>query len=263
MAENPYAAPKSRVEDARTSLPDGEFISEGRGVAAGNGWRWLSDAWAFTGDQRWTFIGVFLLFALLSVVLSLIPGAGTFLNTLLMPLFSGGFILGCEAVRRGEPLEVGHLFAGFQKEHAGKLIVTGAISLVCLLLMVLLIMGLFGSTVGMIFLGTEPPAGEDLVSIMPNILLATLILLALSLPLYMALWFAGPLIVLGKLEVFAALKTSFHACLKNVLPYLVWSIAVLVLAIPATLPLGLGWLLLGPILMASIYLSYRDIFHDI
>ena len=262
MAENPYAAPRTRVEDARTEMPDGEFIPEGRGVAAGNGWRWISDAWAFTGDQRWTFVGVFLLFALLAIVMSVIPRVGTLLNTLLMPVFSAGFTLGCDAARRGQPLEVGHLFAGFQKQHLGKLIMTGAISLVCLLLMVLLIIGLFGSTVGMIFLGAEPVA-EEMPRLLLTLLLATLILIALSLPLYMALWFAGPLIVLGQSDVFPALKTSFGACLKNVLPYLVWSIAVLVLAIPATIPLGLGWLLLGPILMASIYLSYRDIFHDI
>jgi hypothetical protein len=37
----------------------------------------------------------------------------------------------------------------------------------------------------------------------------------------------------------------------------------MILAIIATIPLALGWLLLGPVLMASIYVSYRDIFHEI
>jgi hypothetical protein len=35
------------------------------------------------------------------------------------------------------------------------------------------------------------------------------------------------------------------------------------LSILASIPLLLGWLLLGPVLMASVYLSYRDIFHEI
>jgi hypothetical protein len=260
MAENPYAAPRTHVEDAPTSLPDGEFIPEGRGVPSGNGWRWIADAWAFTSDQRGTFVGVFILFVLIAIVMGLIPWAGTVVSTLLFPVFSAGFILGCDAVRRGQPLEVGHLFAGFQK-HAGKLIATGAVSLACLLLMVLLISALFGSEVGMLFLGAElaPEQMEQLLVIM----LAALVMLALSLPLYMALWFAGPLIVLGGSDVVGALKTSFGACLKNILPFLIWSIAVLALAIPATIPLGLGWLLLGPVLMASVYLGYRDIFHDI
>jgi len=262
MAENPYAAPRTHVEDVRTSLPDGEFIPEGRGVPAGNGWQWIADAWSFTGDQRWTFIGVFVLFVLVAIGMSLIPLVGTFVSTLLMPVFSAGFIVGCDAVRRGEPLEVGHLFAGFQKKHAGKLIATGAISLACLVIMVLVVMALFGSAVALIFLGVEPSA-EQVSQQLLLVLLAALIMLALSLPLYMALWFAGPLIVLGGSDVVGALKTSFGACLKNIVPFLVWSIAVLVLAIPATIPILLGWLWLGPVLMASIYLSYRDIFHDI
>ena len=64
MAENPYAAPKAHVEDVADALPDGDFLPEGRGVPAGNGWRWIADAWAFTGEQRWTFVGVFLLLVL-------------------------------------------------------------------------------------------------------------------------------------------------------------------------------------------------------
>ena len=63
MAENPYAAPRSPVQDAPVSLPDGDFIPDGRSVPAGNGWRWIADAWAFTGQQRGTFIGVFLLWS--------------------------------------------------------------------------------------------------------------------------------------------------------------------------------------------------------
>jgi uncharacterized membrane protein len=261
MAQNPYAPPRSHVEDARTPLPDGEFIPGGRGVSAGNGWRWIADAWAFTGEQRWTFVGVFVLFALLAILMNIIPLLGTFVSTLLMPVFSGGFVLGCDAVRRGEPLEVGHLFAGFRK-HAGKLIATGAISLAFLIIMVLVITAIFGSSIGMIFLGAAPTPETASQSLL-LILLAALIMIALSLPLYMALWFACPLIVLADSEVGAALKTSFGACLKNVVPYLVWSVAVLVLAIPATIPIFLGWLVLGPVLMASIYLSYRDIFHEI
>jgi hypothetical protein len=262
MAQNPYAPPRSYVEDARTQLPDGEFIPGGRGVPAGNGWRWIADAWTFTGEQRWTFVGVFVLFALLAILMSVIPRVGTLLSTLLMPIFSGGFILGCDAVRRGEPLEVGHLFAGF-RQHAGKLLATGAISLAFLLLTVLLIIAIFGSSIGMIFLGADPAAADVTAEGLLMILLATLIMIALSLPLYMALWFACPLIVLRDSEVGAALKTSFGACLRNVLPYLIWSLAVIILGILATIPLALGWFLLGPVLMASIYLSYRDIFHEI
>jgi uncharacterized membrane protein len=261
MADNPYAPPKSHVEDAPTSFPDGDFIAEGRGVAAGNGWRWIADAWAFTGQQRGTFIGVFLLFALLAIVLGIIPVLGTFASALIMPVIGGGFVLGCDAVRRGEPLEVGHLFAGFQR-HAAKLVTLGALYLGAALVMLLIVGLIFGAGVGMTLLGVSEPSPEEMGSIVMTMLLAALVIMALSIPLYMAMWFAGPLIVLADSDVLPALRTSFYACLKNILPFLVWSIAVMVLAVLASIPLLLGWLLFGPVMMASIYISYRDIFYE-
>ena len=97
-------------------------------MPAGNGWRWIADAWAFTGEQRWTFIGVFLLLVLIQIVANFVPIIGPIAVSVVFPVLVGGFLLGCDAVRRGERLEVGHLFAGFQR-HAGKLMTLGAISL--------------------------------------------------------------------------------------------------------------------------------------
>ena len=57
-------------------------------------------------------------------------------------------------------------------------------------------------------------------------LLAVLVIMALSIPLTMAMLFATPLIVLADSDVVPALKTSFFACLKNILPFLIWSVAI-------------------------------------
>ena len=98
MAENPYAAPRSRVEDAPTSLPDGDFIPEGRGVPAGNGWRWIADAWAFMGEQRWTFIGVFLLLIVIADrCATSCRSSARSRSALFLPVILGGFVLGCDA----------------------------------------------------------------------------------------------------------------------------------------------------------------------
>src|SRR5215203_784197 len=99
MAENPYAAPRTHVEDVPAQLPEGDFLPEGRGVPAGNGWRWIADAWTFMGPQRWTFVGVILLFWVLVIVASLVPILGSIAVTLLSPVISGGIMLGCDAVR--------------------------------------------------------------------------------------------------------------------------------------------------------------------
>ena len=41
----------------------------------------------------------------------------------------------------------------------------------------------------------------------------------------------------------------------------VFALVLVVLMIVASIPLGLGWLLLGPVLLASFYTGYRDVFH--
>jgi len=93
-------------------------------------------------------------------------------------------------------------------------------------------------------------------------MLAWLVALALSIPIYMALWFAPALVVLRRMAPVAAIRESFLGCLKNIVPFLVYSIVFLVLGIVASIPLGLGWLVLGPVTVASVYTAYRDIFGD-
>jgi len=60
----------------------------------------------------------------------------------------------------------------------------------------------------------------------------------------------------------AAIKQSFGACLKNIVPFLIYGVVAFVLSIVATIPFGLGWLVLGPVLAASVYTAYQDIFGD-
>ena len=281
MPENPYAAPKSHVEDARETFDDSGFIPDGRHLAAGNGWRWIADAWAFTSEQRGTFIGVFLLYLLVLMALGIVPFIGALVSALLTPVITGGLQLGFDTVRRGGQLEVGCLFSAFQN-HAGKLIAVGAISLGIGILIGIVVVAILGVSFAGILAGGGEPTPEDFQAMLLPGALAVLVAIALALPLYMFLWFAAPLIVLGGLDVGAALKTSFFACLKNIVPYLVWSAVVLGLWLVALIPCVLVWqtlgvgaaiatyflimiawvVVLGPVLMASVYVSYRDIFYE-
>jgi hypothetical protein len=262
MTDNPYAPPKTHVEDVLDALPEGDFLPDGRSVEAGRGWSWIADVWAFTAGQRLVFIGVILLFCIVQFGLNFIPLLGPIASTFLFPFLVAGLAIGCDAVRRGEPLEVGHLFAGFQR-HTNKLLLVGAVSFAMYILMAIVMIAMLGVTVGMAFLGGAPPTGEQLDQIIVPVLLAVLVALALSVPVTMALLFVPPLVVLNDYEVFPAVRASFVACLKNVLPFLIWGIAGAVLWFFSTLLLIIvGWFLVGSLLMVSLYLSYRDIFYE-
>ena len=87
-----------------------------------------------------------------------------------------------------------------------------------------------------------------------------LFLLVLSVPLLMALWFAPALVVFNKMPALEALKASFEACLKNAFPLGAFGLMLMLLAVFAALPAGLGVLVLFPVLIGANYASYRDVF---
>jgi uncharacterized membrane protein len=109
---------------------------------------------------------------------------------------------------------------------------------------------------------TASPTGVAFTSAVIAVLLGCLFFLLLLLPLVMAIWFAPALIMLAGLSPVEAMKASFAGCLRNVVPFLVYGLIGVLLAIVASIPLGLGWFVLVPVAIASIYASYCDIFED-
>jgi hypothetical protein len=256
MAEpkNPYAAPAAHVADVSGSTDDGQLIDGGQTVPAGNGWQWIADGFDLFKMNPGIWIVNLIILVVIMFVLAFIPVIGALGTYILLPILSGGLMLGCQALMHNEPLEVGHLFAGF-REKAGPLAMLGLLYLVGLILIMLIAslfvgFGLFGA----LFSGGRPAMSVTM------ILLAALIVLGLSIPLAMAIWFAPALVVFHDLPPMDALKQSFTGCLKNIVPFLVYGILGLVIGIIATIPFGLGWLAWGPTLIASVYTGYRDIF---
>jgi hypothetical protein len=235
-----------------------ESMMGGRAVGAGQGWTWIADGFDLFKKAPGMWIALVIVLFVILVVLAFIPLLGAVATFLLMPLFVGGLILGCRALQGGGALELGHLFAGF-KTHTGNLIVLGALAIGGWIIVMLPVIAIVGA--GALF-GAMRGDAAGVAAIGGSFVLAGLVAMALSIPIYMALWFAPALVVLRGLAPVAALKESFLGCLKNIVPFLIYGIVMLVLSIFATIPLGLGWLVLGPVAIASVYVGYRDIYGD-
>jgi hypothetical protein len=260
VSTDPYAAPKTHVADIPEVRPDGNFHPSGIGRPAGHGWDWIKTARELTKQQTWTWMGIFVVFVIIGGGLSAIPVFGSLALYILMPLLFGGVMIGCDAVYKGQPVTFGHLFAGFTS-HTGKLIGIGIATALIYLGIFLVIGAIFGASIAMVLSGMEHAQVSD-PAVAINMALAALIMLALALPVYMALWFSYALVVVNDFGVVQALRTSFAGCLKNVVPFLIYGIMTFLLSIAATIPLALGWLILGPVLFASLYTGYRDIFYE-
>ena len=231
------------------------YVSAGRTVAAERGWSWIADAWALFKRNPGMWIGIIVVFALLFAAMSVVPLVGPLASVVLAPVFTGGLMLGCRALEERGELTLGHLFAGF-RDRFGTLAAVGALYLAATLVIVLIVVLVMGA--GVLAMVSGNPAALAAGGV--TLLLAVLLGVALSLPAMMAVWFAPALVVFHEQGAMQAMQESFIACLKNMIPFLVYGVIGLLLAVVASIPLGLGWLVLGPVIAASVYTAYRDIF---
>lgn len=236
-----------------------ESMTGGRAVGAGQGWAWIADGFGLFRKSPGIWIALVVLLLVILLVLAFIPLLGAVATFLLMPVFIGGLTLGCRALQGGGELELGHLFAGFDKAHAGNLIVLGALAIGGWIIVMLPVVAIAGAGA---VVGVMRGDAAGMAAMGGSLMLAWLVALALSVPIYMALWFAPALVVLRGMAPVAAVKASFYGCLSNIVPFLVYSIVFVVLGVLASIPLLLGWLVLGPVTVASVYVAYRDIFGD-
>ena len=235
---------------------------EARQVKAGNAWNWIVGGFGLFRQNPVIWIALFFIYLLVAMVLSIVPLVGPIVLNLLAPVFMAGFMLGCRALEMDEELEINHLFAGF-KTNTAQLVTVGGIYLVGAIVIVGIVFIFFGAdAMSGLFSGhmaeghppVDPEAGAA-----PA--LALLIILGAMLPLIMAYWFAPALVLFHDMKAVDAMKLSFFACLRNILPFMVYGVISAVLLVLAMIPLGLGLLIMIPTMTASLYVSYKDIFN--
>ena len=242
--------------DAAPTAQSGTFHAEGRTVDAGRGWDWIVEAFALFRRQPGMWILTVVVLGILFIAIGMIPVLGSLASALLFPIFGAGLMLGCKNLDQGGTLEIAHLFAGFKRK-SGELVMIGVFNLIGWIVMAVAVVAVIG---GGVFMGVMRGGIEGAGLSIASMLIAALLIAALSVPLYMATWFAPVLIVLHDLPPGAALKASFFACLGNWIPFTVYGVVLMVLCLIAAIPLGLGYLVLIPVLVASVYTAYRDIF---
>lgn len=230
-----------------------------RSVESGRGWQWIVEGFGLFRRAPLMWIALTLVLALIWMLLFAIRLVGPLLFNLLSPVFFAGFMIGCRDVDEGRDLELAHVFAGF-RSHAAPLVTVGGVYLVGMIL----ILGLIFFTAG----GSMLPGAlsgkhgdiEAVATAVRGLALALIVAFVVYIPLLMAVWFAPLLIAFHGMPAVPAMKLSFEACWRNLLPFTVYGLVVLVLWFLASIPLLLGLLIVLPVVLCSIYASYKDVF---
>jgi len=255
MSNNPYETPEA---DVAQPAVEGEYnLHAPVAVDAGRGWGWIADGFGYFKKNPGGWILTMIVWFLVAIALNFLPIIGFIIFSLTFYVFIAGLMVGCRAQDEGQPLEVGHLFAGFKKN-------VGKIVLMTLLVNIFsaVIMGIaMGSAYFGIIMGDEA-ATQSMMNDMTGFWLSFLIAMAIMLPLIMAVWFAPVLIALHDVPLLEALKLSFSGCLKNIVPFLIFGVISLILYVLAFIPLFLGLLVFMPTMFAAMYVAYKDIYID-
>lgn len=238
---------------------------EPRHIGAGRTFGWIGGGWEIfmRAPIPWLVVGGI---CLLYLVLASVPGPGSMLATVLFPLLMAGLMESSRVIKEHGAISADILLADIRKS-SGNLLVAGVLLAVASLVsfavwgsIVLLGGGISAFSALQNALNNDLVTLADLLPLAKSLVLALIVMLILMTLLMMAAWFAPALILFDGMTPLAAFKKSFAACLRNWLAMTVHGIAAFVLMAVATLTV-IGLLVAVPVLAASVYLSYRDIFH--
>lgn len=242
------------MEDTVSGSVAPRSVDPGRGIA------WWTEAWGLFTKNAGMWIVLALVLIVIVVVLSFIPVLGTLAASLLLPVFMGSWLLAARKVEGGGTLALNDLFACFQPQYLNPLVVVGALLAVALVVIGLLAGGLgAGAVFGMAMGGAHRSVGGVAMGMGAG-MLAVLISLALGFLVSMALWFAPALVVFRGVAPVDAIKASFAASLKNFVAFLLFGVVYLIASVVASIPFGLGWVILVPVLLLTAYTSAKDVF---
>lgn len=244
------------IDDDTGERPEPRFVAGGRTRPIGQGWTWLVDGWRLFIATPAMWIVTLLAFVIVTFVIGIVPFVGAIAGLLLGPVLFAGLMIGARAVDRGEALSLGHLFAGFQ-QRVGALMLVGVLFAVAIVAIVLLLIAIFGSSI-LLAAGDMRLLERSIGSFIGAMALGMLLLV----PVSMAYYFAPSLVALSDLGALDACKQSFVGVLRNALPFLLFGIVFIVLALAASLPFMLGWLALGPVAICATYVAFHDIFYE-
>lgn len=206
----------------------------------------VKEGWQLIKDQYWLFLGI-------AVVAMLVGGA---VPVVLIGPMMVGLYLCLFAKMRGEPVEFGMLFKGF--DYFVQSLVAAAIQTLPVILIIVVGQVIFVAFT-MIILPTR--RGEAMPPVFfVGLVLFVLFVMIISLAVHALFLFAYPLIADRNLPGLEAIKLSYRAALQNLGGIIGLLLLVCGMAILGVLACYVGAFLVMPISFASYAVAYRRVF---
>lgn len=201
-------------------------------------------------SQYWLFVGIA---AVGMIIASFVP-----LGILMGPMMCGIY-LALFKLRRGQPVEFGDLFKGF--DYFGESLIAALLHMVPVF--VIVVPTYIGFYIGMFAMmghgGGEPDSGL-LLGFFGFFAVIWIVIIVVLILISVAFTFAYPLIVDRRLSGFEAVKLSMKAAMANFWGLLGLMLLSGLLAFAGVLLCYVGWFLVMPITFGAIAVAYEQVF---
>lgn len=219
-----------------------------RSVEPGRAVEWLAAGFrAFMKlPAFWAISGLIIIFV--SWLLGMFPFFGSALSSAFTVVAIGALMRAHLVIDRGgDPAAEAQKAAG-----STPLWILGALNGAAILALAIAMMVMGMSSLGMLMV-----AGGGLG---PMILVSVLMMLVLTAVITMAFWLAPALVALRGVNPVEAVKLSFAASLKNLVPFVIFFVLAMLACMATVITLGLAMIVVLPALIAATYAAYNEIF---
>ena len=254
--DNPYQPPSTAVEVTPQKSDDVWAFVEPQKMSMGKGLGWIGDGFRAFGRSPGVWIAITFVYYIILMLSSFIP----FATSILQPMLTGGLMFGLHNQDNDEPLEVSHLFEGFNKA-SNQLAILGVLMIGIAILAFIAIIILVFIGIGIVAV-TEQSGDVSPAVIIPLLIIGIPVMIAIMLVVMSVSWFGPPLVALHGLPVGEAFKMSLLGLKRNLLPFMVFTFFMMLLFMMTVFTLYLGLLVMLPVLMAASYASWKDVFTE-
>lgn len=243
-------------------------IPQARGASGGV--RWLGLGWDLIKERFWMWIGVIIIYFIVSLIISTILGFIPLIGPIISPFITTVLAAGVVAIAHQQyetqRIDVDNLFFGFYNKRYLSLMGAYGISFLILLVGIILAVVVSSATMMDIFYAINSDYPDEIIAemMMDNSSGFTLFFViiaifgALSTAAY---WFVPALVLVNGYKAFPAVKASLAAVKINLSGGFFFFILLFFIIAISIIPFGLGLLITIPLSYTAMYGSYRDIFY--
>ena len=210
----------------------------------------IKGGWELVKPQYWLIVGM--------CFISYFIGSAVPMGILMGPMMCGIFLT-YFALRRGEPIEFGMLFKGF--EFFGPSVIATLLHMIPIIVIIVPTYLLFyvSMFVSLAAQGNDPNPAAFL-GVMATFSLVLLVVFIAIIVISIGFTFTYPLIVDRRLQGFDAVKLSFKAAMANFWRLLGMMLLGSLLGMAGMLLCGLGLFLVFPITYGAVACAYEQVF---